>query len=274
MAISHDRAPLPTDAGRTPPTPRRPHPPGAAAAAGPGDGDAPRCVAQAAAHLDTLVRLFPRLVDELVPGRPSRSSAAPLGSAALARQAARARAERQDALLGERMGVTISGSHAAPVRLSVSDAIRDVTDGVIELEEAVCEKLRIRRPRRGTVPERLERIRAVLDRVADHPVLAEHVRDETRRMAGRCRRCLGETAALLRLDGRCPHCDSVSLRAVPEHELVLCANPGCRCAEADCPCRVEEAFRHAWGREEWPALAAGCGLDLARLLALAEGAAA
>lgn len=180
--------------------------------------------------IDLLLQQFPELGVELAPGR-----------AASARRP------------GTPPSVT---GGAAPVRLHISDTIRDVTDGVVELEEAVRERLRLPRVRRAPVPERLRRIAALLDDIDGDAVLAEHVRDETRRMARRCARALGETETVVRVPGRCPWCDSVSLRAFPDRGAVLCVNPGCRCGEPECGCQDDPAYRHAWGEGEWERVAA------------------
>ncbi|MGW0577218.1 hypothetical protein ACWD25_14870 [Streptomyces sp. NPDC002920] len=221
-------------------------------------GDAPRsdgddrAVAQAALWIGTLLQQFPELSVELVPGRTT--PAARRGASAPAPDAlsARLREEREEALLlQQRHGLTAPGHSAAPLRLHVSDAIRDITDGVVELEEAVRERLGLPRPRRAPVPERLRRIAALLDGIAADPVLAAHVRDETRRMARRCARVLGDTETVVRISGRCPWCDSVSLRAFPDRGAVLCVNPACRCSDPDCGCHDDPAYRHTWDEGEW-----------------------
>jgi hypothetical protein len=159
--------------------------------------------AQAARWIDRLLQQLPELVAELAPGRPAPAHrlASPPPS---------------------------TGHGTTPIRLHVSDALRDITDGVFELEEAVCDRLGLPRPRCASVPERLRRIAALLDRVAADPVLAAHVRDESRRLARRCARALGDTETVVRVSGRCPRCDCVSLRDFPERGAVLCVNPGCR----------------------------------------------
>ncbi|MEV6724564.1 hypothetical protein AB0M94_26945 [Streptomyces xanthochromogenes] len=199
----------------------------------------------AAVWFGILLRQFPELHQELAPSRGAR----PLGGGHSGRPTA----------------------PAAPIRLFVSDTIRDITDGVVELEEAVCEKLRLPRPPRGTVLDRLGRLVALLDRVAERPVLAEHVRGEARRMARRCSLALGDAESPVRVGGRCPHCDSVSLRAFPHRETVLCVNPGCRCATSDCGCRTDAAHRHAWARTEWQDLAETTAGDLAELTSALDG---
>ncbi|WP_327354615.1 hypothetical protein [Streptomyces sp. NBC_01304] len=160
----------------------------------------------AAVWLDSLCRRFPQLLDELAPstGRTLRE------------------------VRGSGPGSGSGGSSSAPMRVYVSDALRDITDGVIELEEAVRDRLGLRRIAAAPVPVRLRRIAELLDRVGKLPDLAAHVEDELRRMDRRAARALGEPEQLVRLAGRCPACDSVSLRAFPERGLAMCVNPVCR----------------------------------------------
>ncbi|MFE5482098.1 hypothetical protein [Streptomyces sp. NPDC056527] len=206
-----------------------------------------------------LARHFPELAEELAPGRRS-----PAGTASTAPHPGRddlIREERREALLLEqRHGLVVPGHGAAPIRLHVSDAIRDVTDGVVELEEAVRARLGLPRPGRAPVVERLRRTIALLDDIAAHPDLARHVRDELRRMARRCARTLGDAEQVVRVSGRCPWCDSVSLRAFPDRRAVLCVNPACTCTDEECGCQDDPAYRHLWPEAEWGDLAdaAGC----------------
>ncbi|MFE7035406.1 hypothetical protein ACFU9Y_34370 [Streptomyces sp. NPDC057621] len=154
-----------------------------------------------AVWIASLVRRWPDLIDELSPaGRDA---------------------------LRERHGGGPVGGTTAPVRLHVSDAVRDITDGVVELEEAVRERLGLRPVSPAPVPVRLRRIAGLLDRIAADPLLAPHVEDESRRMAARCARALGDPEQLVRLPGRCPVCDCVSLRALPERAEIRCVNPAC-----------------------------------------------
>ncbi|MGW7053360.1 hypothetical protein [Streptomyces sp. NPDC054887] len=211
--------------------------------------------------LALLARQLPELLVELSPGTPGRSGDRPEPTAAeLAARDARIREERRDALAVERdHGLSVPGHSAAPLRLHVSDALRDISDGVTELDEAVHEKLGLGRPRRAGVAQRLTRIGALLGRIAGHPVLAGHVRDELRRMARRCGRALGDSEPMVRVGGRCPWCASVSLRAFPVRRAVLCVNPACRCADEECDCGTDPAFRHVWREDAWAALVAGGG---------------
>lgn len=217
--------------------------------------------------IELLRRQLPELLGELAPARRSPSAPTPAPDAGRPSPArGRTRAERLEALRGEQLhGLTPSGPTTAPLRLHVSDAIRDITDGVVELDEAVHDRLRLPRPRRAQVPERLLRIAALLGRAADDTLLTSHVRDEVRRMARRCADALGAAEPVVRVRGRCPWCGSVSLRAFPARGSVLCVNPACRCADADCDCRTDPAHRHAWAQEAWARLAARSGADLREL---------
>ncbi|WP_418962869.1 hypothetical protein [Streptomyces lavendofoliae] len=241
--------------------------------------DAPGAVRDATLWTAMLLRQFPELLTELAPA-PGRGGAgaadrpAP-GPARLAARSARLRDERREALLNEqRHGLSVPGHTASPIRLHVSDAIRDITDGVTELEEAVYDRLGLGRPRRADVPERLRRLTALLGRVSGDPTLAAHVRDELRRMARRCARALGEAETMVRVSGRCPWCDSVSLRAFPESRAVVCVNPGCRCGVPDCDCPTDPAFRHVWEEDAWQDLAGAAEGGAERIAArMDEGAA-
>ncbi|WP_406296164.1 hypothetical protein OG948_12260 [Embleya sp. NBC_00888] len=196
---------------------------------------------------------FPSLAHELPAGRRTAGTgtAAPPGAAALERQAARVLADRAGAYWNERRGLSGTAPMAAPVNLYVSDTIRDITDGVLELEDAVRAKLGLPRARGAAVPTRLERLSTCLDRIAEHPVLARHVADEARRMARRCLGALGEAESLVRVPGRCPHCASVSLRVAPFVGVVLCVNPGCHCDLPECACAADDAYRHQWTEGQW-----------------------
>ncbi|MFF3767240.1 hypothetical protein ACFYYR_24540 [Streptomyces sp. NPDC001922] len=209
--------------------------------------------------LGLLSRQFPELLEELLPGRPGSRPSYDLAPADLLRQAQEARADRAAAVWNARHGITPLGGGAAPLRLHVSDALRDITDGVIELEEAVRDRLRLGRPRKADVPQRLARIAGLLDRIGDDRVLLEHVLTEARRMARRCGQALGEAEPLVRVRGRCPWCDSVSLRAFPVRRTVLCINPACRCADEECGCADSPAYRHTWPEDRWTELADASG---------------
>ncbi|MCZ0987934.1 hypothetical protein O1M54_23685 [Streptomyces diastatochromogenes] len=157
--------------------------------------------AGAAVWIGSLLKRFPELVAELAPaahgGLRERRGGGPSGydrSRAAARLRCPARHHRRCRRAG--------GGRAGAARSAV----------------------RATRPGAGG----LRRIAGLLERVAADPVLAAHVEDETRRMAARCARTLGDPEQLVRLPGRCPACDSVSLRAFPERAEVRCVNPACK----------------------------------------------
>ncbi|SCK29381.1 hypothetical protein YUWDRAFT_02193 [Streptomyces sp. AmelKG-D3] len=224
--------------------------------------------ADAVLWIELLLRQFPELLAELAPAYRSPSAPRAIPARAHPAPAGPTRAEREEALRAEQAhGITPSGARTSPLRLHVSDAVRDITDGVIELDEAVHDRLRLPRPRREQVPGRLLRVAGLLDRAAGDDVLLAHVRDEVRRMARRCTRALGGAEPVVRVSGRCPWCDSVSLRAFPARRAVLCVNPACRCADRACDCRTDPAHRHAWSEGAWARLAAESGADPAELTA-------
>ncbi|MBI0294140.1 hypothetical protein JBE04_06505 [Streptomyces sp. PRKS01-29] len=79
-----------------------------------------------------------------------------------------------------------------PLRLRVSDTVRDITDGVVELEEAVHDRLGMPPADRGTVEVRLARLTGLLERVEADQVLMRHLLDEVSGMARRCSGALGD----------------------------------------------------------------------------------
>ncbi|MFI9580434.1 hypothetical protein ACIHCQ_00950 [Streptomyces sp. NPDC052236] len=159
--------------------------------------------ANAALWIDSLVRLIPELTLQLAssggrgPGQPVRRSAA---------------------------------GPAAPLRISVADTLAGVTADIVELEDAVRDRLGL--PAAAPLPPvpRLRRIAALAGPIDRDPLLRVHVAEETRRLARLCARELGEPERIVRVHGRCRDCDSVSLRALPDRDgdMVLCINPACR----------------------------------------------
>lgn len=201
-------------------------------------------VAQARAFLLLLARQFPALLDELgatgTPRVPATRRTPSAGDAEAVRE------DRAAADANRRLGLTGLARTKAPIRLHVSDALRDITDGVKELDEAVHDRLRVRRAPRASVVETILRVIELLPRTVADDLLARHVRDEARRMARRASRTLGDDGPVLRLPGTCPHCDSVSLRHLPLDGAVWCINPDCRCAEDGCPCGQKNTPAHTW----------------------------
>lgn len=173
--------------------------------------------------------------------------------------------------LGRQRGGADRHGPSEPLRLRVSDTVRDITDGVVELEEAVHDRLGLPPAGRGTVEVRLARLAGLLERVEADPVLMRHLLDEVSGLARRCSGTLGDAEPVVRLRGRCPLCASVSLRAFPLRRAVLCINPGCRCPYTGCGCHADRAHRHSWPEGEWAELAAGGALALEEITAALGG---
>ncbi len=98
----------------------------------------------------------------------------------------RIRLERLAVRFPELLAAAASDAAGAVTCLHIRDVARDVTDGVVELEEAVLARIGGGRPRRGDVPARLRRLAAVADLIAGDEVLVGHVLSEADRMALRC----------------------------------------------------------------------------------------
>ncbi|MEU9795685.1 hypothetical protein AB0E27_34795 [Streptomyces sparsogenes] len=166
-----------------------------------------------------------------------------------------------------------AGRHgpSAPLRTRICDTVRDITDGVVELEEAVHDRLGLPPAGKGSVEVRLGRLVGLLDRVETDPVLMRHLLDEVGGMARRCSGALGDAEPMVRLRGRCPLCASVSLRAFPLRGTVLCINPGCRCPRPGCRCHEDRAHRHSWSQAEWGELFGRGGAALEEITAALDG---
>ncbi|CAM5361747.1 hypothetical protein QR300_39445 [Streptomyces antimycoticus] len=173
--------------------------------------------------------------------------------------------------LGRPRGGADRRGPSEPLRLRVSDTVRDITDGVVELEEAVHDRLGLPPTGRGTVEARLARLAELLERVEADPSLMRHLLDEVSGMARRCSGTLGDAEPVVRLRGRCPLCASVSLRAFPLRRAVLCINPGCRCPHTACGCHADRAHRHSWPEGEWAELAVGGAVVLEEITAALNG---
>ncbi|MCF2530673.1 hypothetical protein [Yinghuangia soli] len=217
--------------------------------------------------IDSLLRQFPELREELAHGTGSTPGYAHAVRDPSPEQAARRGAEaaedRAAALWNAQHGLAASGPGGAPLRLSVLDTDMDITASLAELEEAVHDRLGLPAPRNADVPTRLVRLLRLLDTIGRDADLAEHVLAELRRMARRCARVLGDTEPIRRIRPRCPLCDSVSLRAFTSRHIVLCVNPGCRCEDENCACHHTPGARHRWERAAWAELAVlvGCTVD-------------
>lgn len=204
----------------------------------------------------------PLLGEAMVPGTPRRWVERDLSAAELARQAVEARQDRISRVENSARGLKPTGNSKAPLNVGVLDAKLDVFDAVKELEEAVCDRLGLT-PLVGrcagehatrTAVERLTRIIGLLGRIAADADLAQHVRTESARLAARTRQALGDDEPVYKIKARCPVCDSLSLRAFPDREIVVCVNSQCVCADDMCPCHNTRPVRHRWLYDQWPDL--------------------
>lgn len=209
-------------------------------------------------HLAAVRDYLPELDRALIPSRQRRRhwnqrDVSPEQRAAMDAQAV---AERQAKETNLVLGLKALGNAPAPLDLNVLDARDHIAIAVAELEDAVCDALQLTPLQHPTTPERISRLINLLDRIAHHEDLSHHVHSEVARLRQTARIALGEAEPVVRLTARCPHCDSVSLRAFPERATIACVNTGCRCEDEDCPCGWEKPQRHAWPYETWPWLAA------------------
>ncbi|MCC5580608.1 hypothetical protein IMZ11_33820 [Microtetraspora sp. AC03309] len=198
---------------------------------------------------------LPLLGAALVPGTPRRWSQRDLTDEQRARLDQLARAEREAKHANLARGIKVLGTGPAPLRLDVLDVQADIAAGVTELEDAVTEKLELTLLAGASTAERISRIIGLLDRIAVHEDLADHVHAEAVRLRRLAARALGEDEQVVRLNARCHVCDARSLRAFPEREVVACLNNACRCDDKECPCHDDPPRRHRWAFSEWPWLA-------------------
>ncbi|AQZ67623.1 unnamed protein product [[Actinomadura] parvosata subsp. kistnae] len=208
-------------------------------------------------HLAAVRAFLPELDRAIVPssGRRRHWNERDLSPERRAAMDAQALAEREAKERSLALGLKPSGASPAPLDLSVFDARAHIVLAVVELEEAVCDKLDLT-PAPGSTADTITRLISLLDRIALHDDLADHVHNESTRLRQTARIVLGEQEPVVRLTGRCPNCRSLSLRAYPERFTVACVDTTCRCDDEDCPCQREESWRHVWPYERWPWLAA------------------
>lgn len=210
---------------------------------------------------DALARLrtaLPELRRQLASTtRPTAHGWTWLDETARDRRDAQIRAERAERVILARRGLAPIGGAHAPLNLTVLDALRDIELDLAELEAAVCERVAPDLAPSPTADARLDRLDDLLGQVAADYDLAKLVAQETSRLAALAGRILGDAEPVLRVDGRCPHCDALSLRAFPNRLLILCVNRACQCEDWLCGCRDEHRpTRHEWRLAEWYELAA------------------
>ncbi|GIH27629.1 hypothetical protein Aph01nite_59390 [Acrocarpospora phusangensis] len=205
-------------------------------------------------RLDSLRSQVPLLPDAMIPGTPRRWVERDLSASELARQAVEVREDRVDRVENSAKGLKPTGNSKAPLNLGVLDAQVDITVSIRELEEAVCDRLGITPLAGASAIDRITRIIALLSRIAVDDELAEHVLAEGTRLERRARQALGDDEPVYKIKGRCPVCDSVSLRAFPDRQVVVCVNSQCVCDDLMCLCHATKPIRHRWIHDQWDVL--------------------
>jgi hypothetical protein len=207
-------------------------------------------------HLAAVRAYLPELERALVPGNTRRHwNQRDLSPERHALMDAQAVAEREARERNLALGLKALGNAPAPMDLSVFDARTHIAISIVELEEALCDKLELT-PQQGNTAGIIGRLIGLLDRIDLHDDLADHVYAEAARLRQTARIVLGEHEPVVRLTARCPNCGSLSLRAYPERYTVACIDTTCQCDDQDCPCQRAESWRHIWPYERWPWLAA------------------
>ncbi|GGS87567.1 hypothetical protein GCM10010156_52580 [Planobispora rosea] len=205
--------------------------------------------------LNELRDALPYLREALVPGTTRRWAQRDLTPEQQARQDALAIVEREDKIVNLAQGVRALGDGRAPLQIDVLDTAMDIGTATMELEAAVCDRLDLTPLAGATTAGRITRLIRLLDRIALHDTLAEHVHDEAVRLARRAARAIGDTEDVRRLNARCLVCDGKSLRAFMDREVVVCVNESCRCTDEECGCHSDQPRRHCWSFSQWPWLA-------------------
>ncbi|MGI5293295.1 hypothetical protein ACQEVF_59660 [Nonomuraea polychroma] len=156
------------------------------------------------------------------------------------------RAERAERVDLAARGIKVSGDGKAPLVLSVLDSERHILTMIKRLEVQACYWLGLTALEGAEPAQRIGRLIGLLGRLDVHEPWIEYVAAESGRLARRAARAMGDVEPITRFTARCPLCRARSLRALPERELVVCANGGCveACAMPSCVCL--SAGRHIW----------------------------
>lgn len=196
--------------------------------------------------LSDLRERLPHLRAALVPGTPRRSSGAGIGARVRTRLDELVRAERAERVDLAARGIKVSGDGKTPLVLSVLDSERHILTMITRLEAQSCEWLGLTPLAGADAAHRISRVIGMLNALNRHQPWIEHVADEAGRLARRAARAIGEIEPITRFSSRCPICRARSLRALPERELVVCANAGCTSMCAVPACAHLTAGRHVW----------------------------
>lgn len=205
---------------------------------------------------------LPRLDDALIVGTPRRWNERDLTPAERDRQDAQALQDRAAKEWNARLGRTALGASRAPLSLSVLDASIAINAGVNAVERAACEWLGITPLLDATTHERITRILGLIVRIEALDELAAWVEDEAVRLNRHAGHAIGDVEPIHKIRARCPICDAMSLRALPEREQVVCVNALCRCTDETCACNAARSRRHCWPYAQWQWLAQVLDSDL------------
>jgi hypothetical protein len=156
------------------------------------------------------------------------------------------RAERAERTDLEARGIKVSGESKTPIVLSVLDSERHILSSITRLEAQSCEWLGLTLLAGAEPARRIGRVICMLNSLSRHQPWIDHVADEAGRLARRAARAVGECEPITRFSSRCPICSARSLRALPEREMVVCANGGCVAVCAAPACVHLTAGRHIW----------------------------
>ncbi len=190
------------------------------------------------------------------------------------------------------------GESPAPIRLDVVDSIPVITRAVLALEDTVrlalgdgpADRSAVRIDANGLawplpalrtavwpdrpgplVPLAARYLARQAGRIAARAELADVALDELRYARGRLRHAVGTAERIRALAAPCPICQTLSLRAYHQREVIACTNWACRCQAEECWCH--RGGHHLWRyspdpkRDEWAWLARTLDEDLADWLA-------
>lgn len=189
-------------------------------------------------------------------GTPRRWVERDLSAADLRKQADDYKTDKYFRAENDAKGIKATGNSKAPLRLEVFDAMMDISESLRELEAAVCDRLGLTPLKGYDGGARITRIIGLLERITVIDDIADHVLRESARLNRKARQALGDTEPIHKIKARCPICDSMSLRAFTERELVICVDPGCECDDEECPCKYDKPVRHMWPFDQWEDLSA------------------
>lgn len=196
--------------------------------------------------LSDLRERLPHLHAALVPGTPRRSSGAGIGARMRSRLDELVRAERAERVDLAARGIKVSGDGRTPLVLSVLDTERHILTSITRLEAQSCEWLGLTPLASVDPARRIGRVIGMLTALDRHQPWIEYVAAEAGRLSRRTARAMGEVEPITRFSSRCPICRARSLRALPERELVVCANGGCIAVCLRSACVHLTAGRHVW----------------------------